>query len=74
MALFNSILHQAILSHLTLRPEGVSWLTLLGSEAAMFFGLVNHTLTWNRLQRFLNDEVIDSFYFINCCMHGEDQL
>ena len=29
---------------------GVSWVTSLGSEAAMFFDLLNLILTWNRLQ------------------------
>ena len=38
--------------------EGVSSVTSLGSEAAMFFGLLNHTLTWNRPQRFLYDKVV----------------
>ena len=46
-----------------LGSEGVSWVNSLGSEAAMFLGLLSHALTWNRPQRFLNDKV-DVFTFL----------
>uniref|UniRef100_A0A8C4RBJ1 Uncharacterized protein n=1 Tax=Eptatretus burgeri TaxID=7764 RepID=A0A8C4RBJ1_EPTBU len=45
----------------SLGSQGVSLVTPLESETAMFFGLLNHALTWNRLQRFLHDKVIFHF-------------
>ena len=61
MALFNYILYQAHPRppH-SLGAKRVSWVTSLSSEAAMFLGLLNHTLTWNRLQQFLHNSF---FYF-----------
>uniref|UniRef100_A0A8C4R9S2 C2H2-type domain-containing protein n=1 Tax=Eptatretus burgeri TaxID=7764 RepID=A0A8C4R9S2_EPTBU len=49
--------HMAILSHLDL---GVSWVTSLGFEAALFFGLLN-LATRKRPQRFFNDKVYFHF-------------
>ena len=40
---------------------GVSWVTSLESEAAMFSGLLNHVLTWNRPQRLIANQ--------SCCFH-----